>query len=127
MTKNIFLFGIDRPIKNLGIGLELGANNNLFSNGQLHNLYITNDEEIKEWFIIDGTNGYSFPMKYSIMFPKDNFPNGHDKTRLKLLNIILTTDPDLIADGVQPIQDDFLKWFVKNPSCEFVNIYNRIM
>jgi hypothetical protein len=32
--------------------------------------------------------------------------------------IILTTDQDLIKDGVQAIDDEFLKWFVKNPSCE---------
>jgi hypothetical protein len=31
--------------------------------------------------------------------------------------IILTTDPQLIADGVQAIDDEFLEWFVKNPSC----------
>jgi hypothetical protein len=32
--------------------------------------------------------------------------------------IILTTDGDLIKDGVQSIDDEFLEWFVKNPSCE---------
>jgi hypothetical protein len=36
--------------------------------------------------------------------------------------IILTTDQDLIKDGVQAIDDEFLEWFVKNPSCEFVEI-----
>ena len=36
--------------------------------------------------------------------------------------IILTTDPDLIADGVQGIDNEFLEWFVKNPSCEDVEI-----
>jgi len=34
--------------------------------------------------------------------------------------IILATDPDLIADGVQNIDDTFLEWFVNNPSCENV-------
>jgi hypothetical protein len=34
--------------------------------------------------------------------------------------IILTTDQDLIKDGVQKIDDEFLEWFVKNPSCEEV-------
>ena len=34
--------------------------------------------------------------------------------------IILTTDQDLIKDGVQAIDDKFLEWFVKNPSCEEV-------
>jgi hypothetical protein len=36
--------------------------------------------------------------------------------------IILTTDPDLIAQGVQAIDDEFLEWFVKNPSCESVDV-----
>jgi hypothetical protein len=36
--------------------------------------------------------------------------------------IILTTDQDLIKDGVQTIDDEFLEWFVKNPSCESVEI-----
>jgi hypothetical protein len=31
--------------------------------------------------------------------------------------IILTTDGDLIDDGVQAIDDEFLEWFVKNPIC----------
>jgi hypothetical protein len=36
--------------------------------------------------------------------------------------IILTTDQDLIKDGVQAIDDEFLEWFVKNPSCEEVKV-----
>ena len=36
--------------------------------------------------------------------------------------IILTTDVDLIKDGVQSIPDDFLEWFVKNSSCEEVEV-----
>jgi hypothetical protein len=37
--------------------------------------------------------------------------------------IILTTDGDLIKDGIQVIDDDeFLEWFVKNPSCERVEV-----
>jgi hypothetical protein len=36
--------------------------------------------------------------------------------------IILTTDQDLIKDGVQAIDDEFLEWFVQNPSCEVVKI-----
>jgi hypothetical protein len=36
--------------------------------------------------------------------------------------IILTTNPSLIADGVQAIDDVFLEWFVKNLSCEYVEV-----
>ena len=36
--------------------------------------------------------------------------------------IILTTNNLLIKDGVQAIDDEFLEWFVKNPSCESVEV-----
>jgi hypothetical protein len=36
--------------------------------------------------------------------------------------IILTTDQDLINDSVQAIDYEFLEWFVKNPSCEKVEV-----
>ena len=38
----------------------------------------------------------------------------------KGFKVILTTNKLLIKDGVQAIDDEFLEWFVKNPSCEFV-------
>ena len=39
--------------------------------------------------------------------------------------IILTTDQDLIKDGVQAIDAEFLEWFVKNPTCEEVEVQER--
>jgi len=36
--------------------------------------------------------------------------------------ILLSTDTELQKDGVQAIDDTFLEWFVKNPSCEYVEI-----
>jgi hypothetical protein len=36
--------------------------------------------------------------------------------------ILLSTDTELQKDGVQSIDDEFLKWFVKNPSCEWVEV-----
>jgi len=36
--------------------------------------------------------------------------------------IILTTDKDLIKDGVQAIPDEFLEWFVHNNSCNEVDV-----
>jgi len=36
--------------------------------------------------------------------------------------IILTTDLYLIRNGVKSIDDVFLEWFVKNPSCDFVEV-----
>ena len=81
------------------------------------NIYITSNEEIKEgdWFIpidligYEETSDYDVPLQANIIQLPINI---HFK------KIILTTDKDLIKDGVQAIDDEFLEWFVKNPSCE---------
>ena len=36
--------------------------------------------------------------------------------------ILLSTDIELQKDGVHAIDDEFLEWFVKNPSCEEVEV-----
>jgi hypothetical protein len=78
------------------------------------NIYITSDEEIKEsdWYYWIVTN-------MRIKAIRDNLgrlPKFSDGSR----KIILTTDQDLIKDSVKAIDDEFLEWFVKNPSCEYV-------
>jgi hypothetical protein len=76
-------------------------------------IYITSDEEIKEGdWICDIELNRVKKSQYS-----GTFKNWK--------KIILTTDQDLIADGVQAIDDEFLEWFVKNPSCEEVEIQCR--
>lgn len=90
-------------------------------------IYITSDEEIKEgdWFIANNgvhkcirvDNNTSCPF-ITLNSKKEEI--GHFKTWRT--RIILTTDQDLIKDGVQSIPDEFLEWFVKNPSCESVEI-----
>jgi hypothetical protein len=77
------------------------------------NIYITSDEEIKEGdWVFGGLNGIDIK-KYGKYFAED------------WKKIILTTDQDLIKDGVQEIDDEFLEWFVKNPSCEEVEIFRN--
>jgi hypothetical protein len=39
--------------------------------------------------------------------------------------IIPTTDQNLIKERVQAINDEFLEWFVKNPSCEEVEVLHQ--
>ena len=78
------------------------------SKGETQNIYITSDEEIKE--------GYYLDLTHNIVM-KAVFYSSSDKNCKK---IILTTDQDLIKDGIQAINDEFLEWFVKNPSCESV-------
>jgi hypothetical protein len=94
-------------------------------------IYITTDEEIKEgdWFYVKTPNiqGGNVVLK-SLGFGKNCWSEniltetadekGYDPTHC--VRIILTTDQDLIKDGVQAIDDEFLEWFVKNPSCESV-------
>jgi hypothetical protein len=72
------------------------------------NIYITNDAEIKEGdCIICGINIYKASTLNKSVWDISK-------------KIILTTDQDLIKDGVQKIDDEFLEWFVKNPNCERV-------
>lgn len=79
-----------------------------FGHGLNRNIYITNSEEIKfNDYITDG---------YVVWQWKDN------SSLLGRKKIILTTNVDLIKDGVQAIDDEFLEWFVKNPSCEEVEV-----
>jgi hypothetical protein len=87
------------------------------------NIYITSDEEIKEgeWVIqinFEKTNTQVIKCQTESQTIIANSKDG-SFTKNK---IILTTDQDLIADGVQAIDDEFLEWFVKNPSCERVEI-----
>ena len=74
-------------------------------------LYITSDEEIKEG---------DWHFKNDKMVTKSHLIDNTCK------KIILTTDQDLIANGVQAIDDDFLEWFVQNPSCEEVPIIPKL-
>ena len=74
------------------------------------NIYITSDKQIKEGDWILELNDNSV---WTIQIQ----PNT-DLSKYK--KIILTTDPDLIKDGVQAIDDELLEWFVKNPSCIFI-------
>jgi hypothetical protein len=81
-----------------------------------NNIYITNSEEIKEgdWCIDEKENVVKADKNFIF-----NCSHEFDEFWRK---IILTTDQDLIADGVQSIDDTFLEWFVKNQTCEKVEI-----
>jgi hypothetical protein len=119
MMKNMYLIPTDKPsrlIHNDANQLCYQSNKS-FKNDRKwmyrkkFNIYITSDEEIKE-----GDYGVigEVIMTYSQMYKMWNATQGK--------KIILTTDQDLIKDGVQAIDDEFLEWFVKNPSCEEVDL-----
>jgi hypothetical protein len=78
---------------------------------QYHHIYITSDEEIKvNDAVIDLETNDIFISKGKMLC--NDF----------IKKIILTDNADLIKDGIQPIDDTFLEWLVKNPSCERVEV-----
>jgi hypothetical protein len=124
--KNIHLIPTDKPtgMFESSNGLHFSITNKVRHGVHKgYHIYITDDSEIKEgdWF-------------YYKHFGEDIISKVNEYTDLVNINIhkeyfkriTLTTDPDLIKDGVQAIDDEFLEWFVKNPSCERVDVNDWI-
>jgi hypothetical protein len=101
-------------------------------------IYITNNEEIKEgdWLYVKTPNiyggnviakslGNSNGCWADYILTETTDEKGYHPSHCK--KIILTTDQALIADGVQSIDDEFLEWFVKNSSCESVEVKNPLI
>jgi len=113
--KNIHVLPTEKPSE-LYINMQgiLSKSNSLLLRLKSRHIYITNTEEIKEgdWFTDDNNS-----LKRSYKLSHVQFANPK--------KIILTTDDLLIKDGVQAIDDDFLEWFVKNPSYESVEVYTN--
>jgi hypothetical protein len=120
--KNIHLLPTDKPsrlyLSDYGKELNLsGYPLRNYTTGQ--HIYITNDEEIKEGdWTFDGEN----PYKWTEDDVEDCLYNPGFENYKGCKKIILTTDQDLIKDGVQAIDDEFLEWFVNNPSCEEIEV-----
>jgi hypothetical protein len=87
-------------------------------NRKKFNIYITSDDEIKEgdWVLCGGIS--LLKVKKERTYDAIKLVNNDFETK----KIILTTDQDLIKDGVQAIDYEFLEWFVKNPSCDEVEV-----
>jgi hypothetical protein len=93
-----------------------------------YDIYITSDEEINKntetCWCIDTSNN-------ELVLHQGVLPDYHYKNYKK---IIMTTDTSINVlcgcgkdcgakeSGVQAIDDEFLEWFVKNPSCEKVEV-----
>ena len=102
---------------NFRLGFGIYANKVFY---QPHHIYITSDEEIKEgdWVRlfekhIDKEWIHKITKEDLLLY--SDFNNEGSK-------IILTTDQDLITDDVQAIDDEFLEWFIRNSSCEYVEV-----
>jgi hypothetical protein len=116
--KNIHILPTDKPSR-----LHLAYNKDYYlsiepfvqldtKNYKSFNIYITSEEKIKkrDWYFNPKTNKVNKVGHY-----------GHYGYSSK--KIILSTDGYLINDGIQAIDDTFLEWFVKNPSCESVEVF----
>jgi len=134
--KNIHVLPTDKPsrlysYKSIELFLHptiVDANvSNLHCQNQ--NIYNTDNSKIREgdWVYSEARNTL-FKVKsksktsVGTLLIEDDVIMPLEINEVDCKKIILTTDQDLIADGVQAIDDEFLEWFVKNPSCEEVEI-----
>jgi hypothetical protein len=114
MENNIHLIRTDKPsclFKNIKGNLGFNTEWNEIPFGRINqNIYITNSEKPKhgDWHIHKQIN--YLKVSNSTDIPMDG------------IKVILTTDPNLIQDGVQSISDEFIQWIVKNPNCERVEV-----
>ena len=115
--KNLHLIATDKPSRlwtnNLRRRLEIDEFPEQHPTNIAKHIFITSDEKIKE-----GDWIYRRKSLYETI-QKATFPLNLTSVNKK---IILTIDQDLINDGIQAIDDEFLQWFVKNSSCEEVEV-----
>jgi hypothetical protein len=142
--KNIHILPTDKKIKNVGDlvkdqygDIHIFTKNDGKEYGKTTtklNIYITNDEEIKEGdWILD------LDLKKTIKADSLKVITSKKSKCWYYKKIILTTDElyihnDLIPKEynpfpqyIQKIDIEFLEWFVKNPSCEEVEITHNII
>jgi len=67
-------------------------------------IYITSDNSVKKG-----------DFYYYILLNRIERANTKISNDVTIKKIILTTDPKLINEGIQPIPDDFINWFISNP------------
>ena len=110
---NIHILPTEKPSRLISSGKYFNLLGKATTDKRCKNIYITSDEEIKE--------GYAYYPELNEVLLFDNM-EGEVYEQGRQLKVILTTDPPLIADGVQAIPNEFLEWFVKNPNCEEVKV-----
>lgn len=80
-----------------------------------HNMYITsNSKFVRDEYITDGIEVIKATPK---LVDAQGLVDRRDWNK-----IIITTDQELIKDGVHSIGEEFLKWFVENPTCTKVEV-----
>jgi hypothetical protein len=130
-NKNLWLLPTNKPCRlhfdhnGLSISPNLQLSKTINSVVEGRNIYITSsDEEIKEgdWYISHRNFDYIKKARQMLSCHIEDDSLDGDMLDLKSESkkIILTDNEELIKDGVQAIDNEFLQWFVKNPSCEFI-------
>ena len=121
MKKNLVLLPTNKPTRLVKDNKEnkfylLSLLHENTKNITCQNIFIINDEEIKDgdWCV----DTYKLKNNHNPIF------KWSDKFKVDAKKIILTTDQDLISEGVQSIDDEFLRWFIQNDDCEFVEVLN---
>jgi hypothetical protein len=120
--KNIHLIPTEKPsrlVKNINNELKLTIQT-LPKDDEIgcypQHIYITSNEKynVRDEYVTDGIE---------VIKATPKLVNAQGLvSRRNWRKIILTTNQDLINDGVQAIDDEFLEWFVKNSSCEYVKL-----
>lgn len=80
--------------------------------------YITSDENKK-------IGDYIYDSLCNVVLKITNETELVTAHQVGYFKVVLTTDADLIADGVQRISYEFLYWFANNPSCEEVKVEKK--
>jgi hypothetical protein len=119
--KNIFILPTDQPSRLFKFANELHLDTIPKEYYKKYQLYITSDEEIKDKCYVLSQISIGALYLDGVINTASMLAEGQWK------KVILTTDPDLIADGVQAIDDEFLEWFVKNQCCESVEVEKLLL
>lgn len=130
--KNIFLLPTDEPSRlwfdNLSHKLKLSEMKTLVGYKASRNVYITNDEEVNigDYVIVSCSEEDIEEVRIVKEYYNEHFLF-EGKSQIHMVHckkIILTTDYNLIEEGIQAVDNHFLKWFVNNQNCEFIHAYN---
>ena len=115
--KNVYLLPTEKPSRLVQRRITKEIKTSSLDNPQLWNninIYITSYKEIQ-----DGDWCYDIIRETIWKKSKNLTCNGSIYKK-----IILTTDRDLIKDGVQAIDDDLLNYLYNNPNCEYIETYS---
>ena len=117
--KNIYLLPTDKPSRlyyHSDLKQLVLTNKTMLREFVINqNIYITSDSKfVRDEYITDGIEVMKATPK---LVDAQGLVDRRDWKK-----ILMTTDPELVKDGVHPIGEDFLQWFVENPTCIKVEV-----